>query len=88
MIVAIATLIIYYYVQICRHSDTTLRPSFRDLVLALVGDEKVVLSIPSNTLGMAGVLGSPVKTSEGLYQDLQIKYIPSGDEYESFYETF
>lgn len=78
---------VHLFVVLCRHPDTALRPSFRDLVLALVGGEKIVLSIPSDCVEMAGVLGAPIETSERLYHDLQIKYIAPGNEYESFYES-
>ena len=53
------------------------RPSFRDLLLALLDDTKVVLSIPSEALDThshAGVLGSPLGAGENMYRDLQERY--------------
>ena len=53
------------------------RPSFRDLLLALLDNIKVVLSIPPEafeTHSHAGVLGSPLEAGENMYRDLQDKY--------------
>ena len=53
------------------------RPSFRDLLLALLDDLKVVLSIPQEALDThsnAGVLGSPLEAGEDMYRDLQYRY--------------
>ena len=53
------------------------RPSFRDLLLALLDDPKVVLSIPPEALDThshAGVLGSPLEAGEHMYRDLQYRY--------------
>ena len=53
------------------------RPSFRELLLTLLGNKKVVLSIPRgalNTHNLAGVLGSPLNAGERMYRDLQNKY--------------
>ena len=56
------------------------RPSFRDLLLALLDDLKVVLAIPQEALDThshAGLLGSPLETGENMYRDLQDKYYNS-----------
>ena len=53
------------------------RPSFRDLLLALLDDTKVVLSITPEALDThshAGVLGSPLEAGENMYRDLQDRY--------------
>ena len=53
------------------------RPSFRELLLALLGDPKTVLSIPQEALhthNLAGVLGSPLAAGENLYSDLRNRY--------------
>ena len=53
------------------------RPSFRDLLLALLDDPKVVLSIPREALDThnhAEVLGSPLEAGEHMYRDLQARY--------------
>ena len=53
------------------------RPSFRELLLALLDDPKVVLSIPPETIGanpLAGVLGSQLEAGENMYRDLQDRY--------------
>ena len=54
------------------------RPSFRDIVLILVGSEEMVLNIPeedSSTNPLAGVLGAPLEAGENMYSDLQRKYV-------------
>ena len=51
---------------------------FRDVVLTLVGGEKMVLSIPeedSSTNPLAGVLGAPLEAGENMYSQLQRRYI-------------
>ena len=54
------------------------RPSFRDIVLTLVGSEEMVLNIPeedSSTNPLAGVLGAPLVAGEGMYLELQRRYL-------------
>ena len=54
------------------------RPSFRDIVLTLVGSEEMVLNIPeedSSTSPLAGVLGAPLEAGEGMYLELQRRYL-------------
>ena len=54
------------------------RPSFRDIVLILVGSEEMVLNIPeedSSTNPLAGVLGAPLEAGENMYSDLQRRYV-------------
>ena len=54
------------------------RPSFRELLLTLLDNPKVVLSIPQKALDtnhLAGVLGSPLEVGENMYQDLQDRYL-------------
>ena len=52
--------------------------AFRDIVLALSGNEKVVLTIPeedSSTNPLAGVLGAPLKAGENMYSEVQRRYV-------------
>ena len=51
--------------------------AFRDIVLTLSGNEKVVLSIPkdSSTNPLAGVLGVPLEAGENMYSELQRRYV-------------
>ena len=54
------------------------RPKFSDLALILVSDRKVVLTIPQEELAthpLAGVLGAPLEAGEGMYLDLQNRYV-------------
>ena len=53
------------------------RPSFRELLLTLLGNKTIILSIPRdalNTHNLAGVLGSPLEAGGNMYRDLQNKY--------------
>ena len=50
------------------------RPTFRDLLLALVENETVVLHIPPEAMNshpQAGVLGAPLEAGENMYKDTQ-----------------
>ena len=61
-----------------RHPETALRPSFRDVVLTLVGSAEMVLNIPeedSSTNPLAGVLGAPLEAGENMYSQLQLRYL-------------
>jgi hypothetical protein len=61
------------------------RPSFRELLLILLGNPEQVLSIPAGTLGthhLAGVLGSPLDAGESLYRDLRDRYLQMDDDYQ------
>ena len=60
------------------------RPSFRELLLTLLGNPKAVLSIPRealNTHSLAGVLGSPLEAEASIcmYRDLQNRYYDNAD---------
>ncbi len=64
-------------VFLLRHPETSQRLCFRDIVLTLIGNEKMVLSIPekdSSTHPLAGVLGAPLETGENMYIQLQNTY--------------
>ena len=79
-----------------RNSATSPRPSFRDLILTLVGNQQLVISIPQDAIEthqLAGVLGAPLEAGENMYQDLQYTYVNSnhgtgGNELENDYEEF
>ena len=60
----------------CRHPESSKRPGFRDLLLALMLNEEEVLCVPDGHEegSQAGVLGAPLKEGEGLYLDLQKQY--------------
>ena len=61
-----------------RNPGTSPRPSFRDLVLTLVGKQQLVLSITQDAIEthqLAGVLGAPLEAGEKMYQDLQYTYV-------------
>ena len=58
------------------------RPSFRELLLILLGNPKAVLSIPREALSthnLAGVLGSPLEAGANMYRDLLNKYYENAD---------
>ena len=60
-----------------RNPVAGLRPTFRELLLTLLGNPKAVLSIPQEALdthNRAGVLGSPLTAGENMYGDLQNRY--------------
>ena len=66
----------------CRHPETSQRPSFRDIVLTLVGSEKMVLNIPeedSSANPLAGVLGAPLEAGENMYSELFKRYLDADD---------
>ena len=70
----------WYWFLHYRHPETSQRPSFRDIVLTLVGSEEMVLNIPeedSSTDPLAGVLGAPLEAGENMYSELQRMYICS-----------
>ena len=61
-----------------RNPAKSKRPNFRTILLNLLENEEDVLSIPQEALDthqLAGVLGSPLKAGERMYEDLQTKYI-------------
>ena len=61
-----------------RHPQAMVRPSFRDIVLTLVGSEEMVLNIPeedSSTNPLAGVLGAPLEAGDKMYSQLQRRYV-------------
>ena len=60
-----------------RHRDTASRPTFRDILLILLGNEADILEIPSDALSshrQAGVLGAPLKAGDHMYRNLQGMY--------------
>ena len=62
----------------CRHPDSSLRPGFRDLLLALLQNVEVVLAIPEDAQtahAQASVLGAPLEAGEQMYRDLQQTYM-------------
>ena len=66
------------YNTCCRNPTRSERPNFRSIHLRLLENEQDVLSIPQEALDthqLAGVLGSPLKAGERMYEDLQTKYI-------------
>ena len=80
-----------------RNPGTSPRPSFRELVLTIVGNQQLVLAIPQDSIEthqLAGVLGAPLETGENMYQDLQYIYVNQGstndrdNEHDNDYEEF
>lgn len=64
--------------NLIRHPQTMMRPSFREVMLTLVDSEGKVLSIPeedSSTHPLAGVLGAHLEAGENMYQGLQRRYL-------------
>ena len=69
---------IYNLYTYCRNPARSERPNFRSIHLNLLENEEDVLSIPQEALDthqLAGVLGSPLKAGERMYEDLQTRYI-------------
>ncbi|XP_064386563.1 probable LIM domain-containing serine/threonine-protein kinase DDB_G0287001 isoform X2 [Halichondria panicea] len=69
---------IFELMILCWHPESSQRLVFRDVVLTLVGSEKMVLSIPeedSSTNPLAGVLGAPLEAGKNMYSQLQNRYI-------------
>lgn len=64
------------FVSTCRHPSKNDRPTFRDVVLALTDRKDDVLSIPDDKNRCTNVLGNSLEEGEGLYKDLQERYLP------------
>ena len=61
-----------------RNPDVPFRPKFVDISLELISDRKEVLGIPQEALEshkQAGFLGADLEAGEGMYQDLQNRYV-------------
>ena len=87
-------MLVFYY-DYCRNPATSPRPSFRDLVLTLVGNQQLVLSIPQDAIEthqLAGVLGAPLEAGDKMYQDIQNTYVNQDggtvEELDNDYEEF
>lgn len=66
-----------YVVFVCRHPDPDLRPTFRAMVLHLVGGREQVFEIPRRDLDThpsAGTLGAELEAGLMMYKDLQETY--------------
>ena len=53
------------------------RPTFRDILHTLLGDDKALLAVPEEeraTHSLAGVLGSPLDAGKGMYLSRQNCY--------------
>ena len=60
-----------------RHPNKSLRPSFRDIVLALTGKMEDILEIPENDEDITPQfknLGADLEAGEHVYMDLQTSY--------------
>ena len=59
-----------------RSPDAMQRPGFRDILMALLDDEREVLNIPTDigSNSLAAVLGAPLDAGFNMYTDLQTKY--------------
>ena len=67
-----------------RNPEAQARPSFKDILLELHGQEDVVLKIPerdAETHKLANHVGGPLEAGEKMYTDLQWEYFTS-DDYE------
>ena len=67
-----------------RNPEAQARPSFKDILLELHGQEDVVLKIPesdADTHKLANRVGGPLEAGKKMYTDLQWKYFTS-DDYE------
>ena len=69
-----------------RNPVASQRPSFREILLSLLGTPETVLSIPQEDLEthlLAGMLGSPLEAGENMYCDLQNRYVGTiSDDYQ------
>ena len=69
-----------------RNPSPSHRPSFREILLSLLGTPETVLSISREDLEthlLAGVLGSPLESGENMYCDLQNRYVGTdSDDYQ------
>ena len=60
-----------------RYPDKAFRPTFRDIILALVEDKREILEVPLNETeenSQSGNLGAPLEAGSHLYKDLQKVY--------------
>ena len=60
-----------------RHPDPIERPSFQDVMLSLLQQDRTVLAIPDEELNndtQAGLLGAVLQSSDKLYYNLQQTY--------------
>ena len=61
-----------------RNPNTKERPTFNDIMLLLLQNDKTLLAIPEDALSthpQAGVLGATLKAGEQMYMDIQSKYM-------------
>ena len=68
-----------YSVFLTRHPAPSTRPTFKDILAALLHDEAKVLDIPvedASTHEQASLLGAPLEAGENMYSDLQQLYLP------------
>lgn len=71
---------VYQLMILCWHPETGCRPAFQDVILTLVGSDKLVLHVPSDAVEgnpQAGEIGAPVEASVKMYQDLCNQYCNS-----------
>ena len=70
-------------VSLHRNPEASLRPGFRDLLLALLENEEAVLTIPEDALAthaQAGVLGAPLEAGVDMYHAAQQAYVYTTSE--------
>lgn len=68
-----------------RHPEAQARPIFKDILMQLLDNDKVVLKIPkhdSSTHALADRVGGPLEAGEKMYTDLQWKYFTASDDEE------
>ena len=85
MLVILNSTLYIFYLQDCsflRNPNTKERPTFNDIMLLLLQNDKTLLTIPEDALSthpQAGILGATLKAREQIYMNIQRKYMDTMD---------
>ncbi|CAI8019033.1 Ephrin type-A receptor 8 (Fragment) [Geodia barretti] len=69
---------IYNLMMDCWNPDPAERPTFQQILLTLLGDDKALLAVPTEeraSHSLAGVLGSPLEAGHSMYLNRQNSYL-------------
>lgn len=60
-----------------RHPDKDERPTFQELMLSMIMQDKIILAIPEEDLAthpLAGTIGATLEAGQKMYEKLQMTY--------------
>ena len=73
----VKVLIVLQQLQIIRHPEKDERPSFQDLMLTMLMQDKLILHLPAEDLSshpLAGTIGATLEVGQKMYEKLQLTY--------------